>query len=59
VRVAYATNNIETVELLSKMAGTTMIVERSYSYSGSKYGTQSQLSTFTQKTQRRCSPQMK
>lgn len=52
VRVAYAPNKIETAELLSKMAGTTTVVKKSYSYSGSKYGTQSQMSTSTQETQR-------
>jgi len=52
VRVAYAPNKIETAELLSKMAGTATIVKKSYSYTGSKYGTQSQMSASTQETQR-------
>ena len=52
VRVAYAPNKIETAELLSKMAGTATIVKRAHSFSGSLYGTQSNVSTSTQETQR-------
>jgi type IV secretion system protein VirD4 len=52
VRVAYAPNKIETAELLSKMTGTATIVKESYSYSGSKYGSQNNISTSTQETQR-------
>jgi type IV secretion system protein VirD4 len=52
VRVAYAPNKIETAELLSKMAGTATIVKRSHSFSGSLYGTQSNISTSTQEMQR-------
>lgn len=52
VRVAYAPNKVETAELLSKMAGTTTIVKKSYTYAGNKYGIQSQLTTATQETQR-------
>jgi type IV secretion system protein VirD4 len=52
VRIAYAPNKIETAELLSKIAGTATIVKQSHSYSGSKYGTQSQVSSSVQETQR-------
>jgi len=52
VRVAYAPNKIETAELLSKMTGTATIVKESFSYSGSKYGMQNNISTSTQETQR-------
>jgi type IV secretion system protein VirD4 len=52
VRVAYAPNKIETAELLSKMTGTATIVSRSHSFSGSLYGSQSNISTSTQETQR-------
>jgi type IV secretion system protein VirD4 len=52
VRVAYAPNKIETAELLSKMTGTATVVKRSHSYSGSLYGSQSNISTSTQETQR-------
>ncbi len=52
VRVAYAPNKIETAELLSKMTGTATIVKQSHSYSGSLYGSQSNISTSTQETQR-------
>lgn len=52
VRIAYAPNKIETAELLSKMTGTATIVKESYSYSGSLYGSQSNVSTSTQETQR-------
>ncbi|MDK2126629.1 type IV secretory system conjugative DNA transfer family protein [Parachitinimonas caeni] len=52
VRVAYAPNKIETAELLSKMTGTATIVKQSHSYSGSVYGSQSNVSISTQETQR-------
>lgn len=52
LRVAYAPNKVETAELLSKMAGTATVVKQSHSFSGSKYGSQSQISTSTQETQR-------
>ena len=52
VRIAYAPNKIETAELLSKIAGTSTIVKQSHSYSGSKYSTQSQVSSSTQETER-------
>lgn len=52
VRVAYAPNKVETAELLSKMTGTATIVKKSHSYSGSLYGSQSNISTSTQETQR-------
>ncbi|QDQ27947.1 hypothetical protein FNU76_17235 [Chitinimonas arctica] len=52
VRIAYAPNKIETAELLSKMAGTATIVKQSHSYSGSKYGSLSNVSSSTQETQR-------
>lgn len=52
VRVAYAPNKIETAELLSKMTGTATIVKKSHSYSGSLYGSQSNIQTSTQETQR-------
>jgi type IV secretion system protein VirD4 len=52
VRVAYAPNKVETAELLSKMTGTATIVKRNHSYSGSLFGTKSNISTSTQETQR-------
>jgi type IV secretion system protein VirD4 len=52
VRVAYAPNKIETAELLSKMTGTATVVKHSHSYSGSLFGSQSNISTSTQETQR-------
>lgn len=52
VRVAYAPNKIETAELLSKMTGTTTIVRQAHTYSGSLYGSQSNIQTSTQETQR-------
>jgi type IV secretion system protein VirD4 len=52
VRVAYAPNKIETAELLSKMAGTATIVKKNHSFSGSLYGSQHNISTSTQETQR-------
>jgi type IV secretion system protein VirD4 len=52
VRIAYAPNKIETAELLSKMIGTATIVKQSHSYSGSLYGSRSNVSTSTQETQR-------
>jgi type IV secretion system protein VirD4 len=52
VRVAYAPNKIETAELLAKMTGTATIVKRSHNYSGTLYGTQSNVQSSTQETQR-------
>lgn len=52
LRVAYAPNKVETAELLSKMTGTATIVKKSHSYSGSLYGSQSNISSSTQETQR-------
>jgi type IV secretion system protein VirD4 len=52
VRVAYAPNKIETAELLSKMSGTATIVKQSHSFSGNLYGSQHNISTSTQETQR-------
>ena len=52
VRVAYAPNKIETAELLSKMTGTATVVKHSHTYSGSLYGSQSNIQTSTQETQR-------
>lgn len=52
VRVAYAPNKIETAELLSKMTGIATIVKQSHSFSGSLYGSHSNISTSTQETQR-------
>ena len=52
VRVAYAPNKVETAELLSKMAGTTTMVKQNHVFSGSIYGSQSNIQTSTQETQR-------
>jgi type IV secretion system protein VirD4 len=52
VRIAYAPNKIETADLLSKMTGIATVVKHSHSYSGSLYGSQSNISTSTQETQR-------
>ena len=52
VRVAYAPNKVETAELLSKMTGTATMVKRNDSYSGSLFGTKSNISSSTQETQR-------
>lgn len=52
VRIAYAPNKVETAELLSKMTGTATIVRKSHSYSGNLFGSQSNISTSTQETQR-------
>ena len=37
VRIAYAPNQVETAELLSKMTGTTTVQKASFSYSGSRF----------------------
>ncbi|QDQ29339.1 conjugal transfer protein TraG [Chitinimonas arctica] len=52
VRIAYAPNKVETAELLSKMCGTATIVKHSNSYSGSKFGSLSNVSSTVQEVQR-------
>jgi type IV secretion system protein VirD4 len=52
VRVAYAPNKIETAELLSKMTGTATVVKHSHMRSGSVFGSQTNIQSSTQETQR-------
>lgn len=52
VRIAYAPNKVETAELLSKMAGTTTVYRQTKSYSGKRFGMQSNVSVSAQETQR-------
>lgn len=52
VRVAFAPNKIETAELLSKMTGTATVVKMNHTMSGSLFGSQSQIQSSTQETQR-------
>jgi type IV secretion system protein VirD4 len=52
VQVAYAPNKLETMELISKLAGTTTVVNETRSYSGSRTGIRNQVQVNSVETQR-------
>ncbi|HTJ27572.1 MAG TPA: type IV secretory system conjugative DNA transfer family protein [Candidatus Limnocylindria bacterium] len=52
VQIAYAPNKLETMELLSKMAGTMTIRNEIKSYSGARIGMRNQVSVNAQETER-------